>query len=744
MNTIFQKLIGILLLFVILPCESQTLEKKQPDFPFYNPALSINQRVADLISRLTLEEKANQMLHNTDAIERLGIVPYNYWNEALHGVGRSGTATVFPQAIGLGATFDADLAFRVSSVISDEARAMHNVAKAKGYNLQYGGLTFWTPNINIFRDPRWGRGQETYGEDPFLTASVGTAFVKGLQGDNPNYLKTAACAKHFAVHSGPELVRHQFNAEVSQKDLWETYLPAFKALVDVKVEAVMCAYNSTNGQPCCSNNYLITDVLRKKWNFKGHVLTDCWALQDLFLPKGTGHGMVKTESEAAALAVKSGVSLNCGVTYNSLPKAVKEGLVTEKEIDSQLAILLQTRFKLGLFDPMGSNPYDAIPSQVVNSASHRALAREVAQKSMVLLKNNGILPLRNDLGKYFVTGPNAASIEVLLGNYYGINPNMVTILEGITASISPASQLQYRLGAMLNQKAVNPVNYATGNATDSDVTLVVLGVSSTIEGEEGDSLSSMTAGDRLDYNLPQNQIDYLKELREAANKDPHKKKPIVAVITGGSPMNLAEIQELSDAVLLVWYPGEEGGTAVADILFGKISPSGKLPITFPKSLDQLPPFEDYSMKGRTYKYMNVEPMYPFGFGLSYTNFTYGEVKVATTKISKKDNLRVVVQVTNSGKVKSDEVVQLYVSDLVASVVVPNFQLMNMKRITLEPGESTEVSFQLTPKAFEMVKNDGSRVIESGDFKIYVGGSSPMKRSFELGAPKMAELVVTVK
>lgn len=744
MNTISKKLIVILLLLSILPCKSQTLDKKQQDFPFYNPSLSIEQRVTDLISRLTLEEKANQMLHNTDAIERLGILPYNYWNEALHGVGRSGNATVFPQAIGLGATFDTDLAYRVSSVISDEARAMHNVAKAKGYNLQYGGLTFWTPNINIFRDPRWGRGQETYGEDPFLTAAIGTAFVKGLQGDNPNYLKTAACAKHFAVHSGPELVRHQFNAEVSQKDLWETYLPAFKALVDVKVEAVMCAYNSTNGQPCCSNNYLITDVLRKKWNFKGHVLSDCWALQDLFLPKDKGHGIVKTQAEAAALAVKSGVSLNCGVTYNSLPDAVKEGLVTEKEIDSQLAILLKTRFKLGLFDPMGSNPYDAIPSNAVNSELHRDLAREVAQKSMVLLKNNGILPLRNDLGKYFVTGPNAASIEVLLGNYYGINPNMVTILEGITASINPASKLQYRLGAMLNQKAVNPVNYATGNAADSDVTIVVLGVSSTIEGEEGDSLSSLTAGDRLDYNLPQNQMEYLRELRETANKNPNNKKPIVAVITGGSPMNLAEVQELADAVLLVWYPGEEGGTAVADILFGKISPSGKLPITFPKSLDQLPPFEDYSMKGRTYKYMNLDPMYPFGFGLSYTNFTYGEAKVAATKISKKDNLVVSVKVTNSGKVKSDEVVQLYVSDLVASVVVPNFQLINMKRITLEPGESKQVSFQLTPKAFEIVKNDGSRVIESGDFKIYVGGSSPMKRSFELGAPKMEELIVTVK
>jgi len=684
-------------------------------------------------------------MNGTPEIKRLNIAPYDYWNEALHGVGRSGTATVFPQAIGLGATFDTDLSFRVSNAISDEARAMYNVAKAKGYNKQYGGLTFWTPNINIFRDPRWGRGQETYGEDPFLTAKIGTAFVKGLQGDNPNYLKTAACAKHFAVHSGPEKLRHEFNVEVTQKDLWETYLPAFQALVDAKVESVMCAYNSVDGEPCCANKYLITDVLRKQWNFKGHVVTDCGAIDDFYAPKDKGgHGTVKTEAQAAALVVKSGVSLNCGNSYKALPQAVKEGLITEKEIDEQLAVLLKTRFKLGLFDPMGSNPYDAIPSNVVNSESHRALAKEVAEKSMVLLKNNGILPLKNDLGKYFVTGPNASSIEILLGNYYGINPNMVTILEGITASISPASQLQYRLGAMLNQESKNPINYATGNAKDSDVTIVVLGVSSTIEGEEGDSLDSSTAGDRLDYNLPQNQIDYLKELRKTADKNPNNKRPIVAVITGGSPMNLVEVQELADAVLLVWYPGEEGGTAVADILFGKTSPSGKLPITFPKSLAQLPPFEDYSMKGRTYKYMNVDPMYPFGFGLSYTNFTYGEAKVSAKRISKKDDLFVSVMVTNSGKVKSDEVVQLYVSDLVASVDVPNFQLANMKRITLEPGESTEVSFLLTPKVFEMIKNDGSRTIESGDFKIFVGGSSPMKRSFELGAPKMAEVVIAVK
>ncbi|MGM8362458.1 glycoside hydrolase family 3 C-terminal domain-containing protein [Flavobacterium sp. ARAG 55.4] len=736
----------VLLLFIDFCCVGQIIANKNQSMPFYNTSLSIDERVQDLISRLTLEEKVSQMMNSTPAIERLNILPYDYWNEALHGVGRSGVATIFPQAIGLGATFDSDLAYRVSSAISDEARAMYNVFNDKGYHSQYGGLTFWTPNVNIFRDPRWGRGQETYGEDPFLTSKIGTAFVKGLQGDNPNYLKTAACAKHFAVHSGPEKLRHEFNAEATPKDLWETYLPAFQSLVEeAQVESVMCAYNSTNGEPCCSNKYLISDVLRKQWNFKGHVVTDCGAIADFYAAKDKGgHGVVATKAEAAALVVKSGVSLNCGNSYDALPEAINKGLITEKEIDAQLATLLKTRFKLGLFDKVGSNPYDAIPYEVVDSQKHRALAKEVAQKSMVLLKNNGVLPLRNDLQKYFVTGPNASSTEVLLGNYYGINPNMVTILEGITAAIKPQSKLEYRLGAMLNKPSINPINYATGNAGNSDVTIVVLGVSSTLEGEEGDSIDSNSAGDRLNYDLPENQIEYLRDLRKTANKKPENKKPIVVIITGGSPINLAEVQELADAVLLVWYPGEEGGNAVADILFGKVAPSGKLPITFPKSLDQLPPFEDYSMKGRTYKYMNVDPMYPFGFGLSYTNFTYSGAKISKNKISKKEDVTVTVKVTNTGQVKSDEVVQLYVSDLKASVDVPNFQLNAIKRVSLEAGESKEVSFQLTPKAFEIVKMDGSKTIESGEFKIYVGGSSPMKRSFELGAPKMAELVVNVK
>jgi beta-glucosidase len=704
------------------------------DFPFYNKNLSIEDRIKDLISRLTLEEKALQMTHNTPAIDRLGIPPYSWWNEALHGVGRSGVATVFPQAIGLGATFDSDLAFRVSSAVSDEARAMYNAAKAKGYYMQYGGLTFWTPNINIFRDPRWGRGQETYGEDPYLTSIMGSSYVRGLQGDNPDYLKTAACAKHFAVHSGPEKLRHEFNAVATPHDLWETYLPAFKALVETGVEAVMCAYNSTNGEPCCANNYLITDVLRNKWGFQGHVLSDCWAIVDFY----NGHNVVSTSEEAAALAIKSGVSLNCGNTYPSLPEAVTQGLVTEKEINHELAILLKTRFKLGLFDPDGSNPYDNIPYDVINNAEHRKLAREVAQKSIVLLKNNGVLPLKNDLSKYFITGPHAANADILMGNYYGVNPQMVTILEGIANAIAPGSQLQYRIGALLDRPNVNPQDWATGNAGNSDATIAVLGISGLLEGEEGESIASTTFGDRLDYNLPQNQIDFLAKLRQAAGK-----KPVIAVITGGSPMNLTEVTDLADAVLFVWYPGEEGGNAVADVVFGKVSPSGRLPITFPKTLDQLPPYEDYSMIGRTYKYMNEDPLFPFGYGLSYTNFTYGDAKVSSNSIAKGDNVTISVTVTNSGNVDSDEVVQLYVSDLAASVNVPNFQLQGVKRISLKSGESSEVTFEMTPKMFEIVDNDGNSLIEPGDFKIYVGGSSPMKRSFELGAPKMAEALITV-
>lgn len=694
-------------------------------------------RVNDLVGKLTLEEKVMQMNHRSPAIPRLNIPAYNWWNEALHGVGRSGVATIFPQAIGLGASFDEDLAFRVSAAISDEARAMYNASIAKGHYQQYGGLTFWTPNINIFRDPRWGRGQETYGEDPYLTSRLGVAFVKGLQGDNPKYLKTAACAKHFAVHSGPERLRHEFNAVASPKDLRETYLPAFKALVkEAHVEAVMCAYNRTNGAPCCANNVLLSEVLRKEWGFKGHVVSDCWAVKDFY----EGHKTVANQMEAAALAVKSGVELNCGDEYPALVEAVKNKLIDEKEIDTALAILLRTRFKLGMFDAKESNPYNSISTEVINNAEHRALAREAAVKSMVLLKNNGALPLKNDLARYFVTGPNAGNVDALIGNYYGVNSNIVTILEGLAGGIQTGSQLHYKAGILLNRDNENAIDWTTGEAKGSAATFVVMGITGFLEGEEGESISSPTYGDRLDYNLPQNQIKFLKKIRETT------KNPVIAIVTGGSPMNLAEVHELADAVLLVWYPGEEGGNAVADVVFGKTSPSGRLPLTFPKSLDQLPPYENYSMKGRTYRFMQQEPMYPFGYGLSYTKFSYSNIKTSAAAVSmkKKEAVDVEAKVTNTGTVESEEVVQLYLTDLESSVSAPLFSLKGIKHVKLKPGESVTVKFTVTPEMMMLINEKGESVLEPGKYKIALGGSLPSARSEALGASKSAEIIFTLK
>jgi beta-glucosidase len=695
----------------------------------------LDARAKDLVSKLTLEEKVLQMMHHSPAIPRLNIPAYNWWNEALHGVGRSGVATIFPQAIGLGASFDEDLALRVSTAVSDEARAMYNASIAKGYHEQYSGLTFWTPNINIFRDPRWGRGQETYGEDPFLTSRLGVAFVKGLQGNNPNYLKTSACAKHFAVHSGPERLRHEFNAVASLKDMRETYLPAFKALViEGNVESVMCAYNRTNGEPCCANTFLLNDVLRKEWGFKGHVVSDCWAVKDFY----SGHKTVADKTEASALAVKSGVELNCGDEYPGLIEAVKKGLIEEKQIDQALATLLKTRFKLGMFDGKEKNPYNAISIDVINSPEHRALAREAAVKSMVLLKNNGALPLKNDLARYYVTGPNAANIDALIGNYYGVNSNIVTILEGLSGGIAPGSQLHYKAGILLNRDNENPIDWTTGGAKGSDATFVVMGITGYLEGEEGESISSPTFGDRLDYNIPKNQIDFLKKIRQ------NTKDPVIAIVTGGSPMNLSEVHDLADAVLLVWYPGEEGGNAVADVIFGKISPSGRLPLTFPKSLDQLPPYEDYSMKGRTYRFMQSEPMYPFGFGLSYTKFTYGDVKLSATTIKKKQPVTIEANVTNTGTTAGEEVVQAYITDLESSVSAPLFSLCGIKRLNLKPGESAVVKFTITPEMMMLVNLNGESILESGKFKVAVGGSLPTSRSETLGSAKPVEATFTLK
>jgi len=639
----------------------------------------------------------------------------------------------FPQAIGLAATFDDKLALQESTVISDEARAMYNAAQADDYHQRFGGLTFWTPNINIFRDPRWGRGQETYGEDPFLTATIGVAFVTGLQGTDPDHLKVAACAKHFAVHSGPERLRHTFNAQASPKDLYETYLPAFHALVDAHVEAVMCAYNRTNNEPCCGSNLLLDTVLRDKWKFTGHVVSDCGAIADFYM----GHKVVPGQPEAVALAVKHGVDLNCGDEYPALIEAVKRGLITEKEIDAALSTLLRTRFKLGMFDPKGSSPYDKLSPDVINSDAHRQLAKQVALESIVMTKNNGVLPLRNDLPKYYVTGPNAATVNALIGNYYGVNPQMTTILEGLASGISHASQMQYKPGFLLDVPNANPIDWTTGDAKASDVTFVVMGINGLLEGEEGEAIASPNYGDRLDYNLPQNQIDFLKKLRNG------NKNKIVAIVTGGSPMNLAEVQELADAVLLVWYPGEEGGHAISDIVFGKVSPSGRIPVTFPKSFDQLPPYENYSMKGRTYRYMTAEPLYPFGFGLSYTTFNYSDSKVSAEKIKKNVPVKAEATVTNTGKIESDEVVQLYIT-APQTGDNPLYSLKGFKRIHLKAGESQNVEFDITPGLLQTINDKGNAVELAGNYTIHIGGSVPTKRSEDLGMSKGTETVLTVK
>ncbi len=712
------------LFILIISLVSISNLKAQPIY--LNPEIDLDDRVADLIDRLTLQEKVDQMLMNTSGIPRLKILPYDYWNEALHGVGRSGKATIFPQAIGLAATFDDKLIYDISSAISDEARAMFNVSQTAGNYNRYSGLTFWTPNINIFRDPRWGRGQETYGEDPYLTSLIGVAFVNGLQGNNPKYLKTAATAKHFAVHSGPEKLRHEFDAIVTKKDLYETYLPAFEALVKANVESVMCAYNRINGEPACASNTLLGEILLDKWSFTGHIVSDCWALVDFY--SEIGHGTVTNKLEAATLALESGVNVNCGDTYSALKLAVEEGFVNESLINERLKPLLKTRFKLGLFDPLDLNPYNRISYDVVDSKENRALARKAAVRSTVLLKNNGVLPLKNDLNRYYVVGPNSASIDALLGNYFGVNSSIVTFLEGITDAVAPSSQVQYSPGTTLDRKNVNPVDWSSGGAAEADVTIVAMGLTRHIEGEEGESISSPYFGDRIDYNIPGNQLEYLRKIKSHG-------KPVIVIITGGSPMNLTEVHELADAVLLAWYPGEEGGNAIADIIFGKAAPSGKLPITFPKSLDQLPSYEDYSMKGRTYRYMTKEPMYPFGFGLSYSSFSFSDLNQSAINIKEGEIVEISLKVTNIGDYPAIETVQMYITDDIASTLSPLFSLKGIKKVNLQPGESKSIDFKISTDMLKLINDQGEAILEKGNFTIHISNSLPSKRALELGASK---------
>jgi len=702
---------------------------------YLDPGLPVEVRARDLVSRMTLEEKIAQMVHNAPAIPRLAVPEYDWWNECLHGVGRAGKATVFPQAIGLAATFDADLIHRVATAISDEARAKHHASARAGRRDRYRGLTFWSPNINIFRDPRWGRGQETYGEDPFLTAEIGKAFVRGLQGDHPKYLKVAAGAKHFAVHSGPEGDRHHFDAVVSPKDLEETYLPAFGALVqEANVETVMCAYNAVGGVPACGSHHLLQEILHQRWGFDGHVVSDCWAIRDF----DENHKVTANNAESAAMALKAGTHLNCGNSYPSLAEAVERGLVTEQEIDAALAILLATRFRLGLFDPEEMSPYASIPIEIVNSPQHRGLAREAAVKSLVLLKNEGsLLPLDRNLKKIYVTGPLAADAAVLLGNYSGVSGDLATILEGIVGAAGPATMVSYRQGALLDRENLNPIDWFTGVAADADVTIAVMGISNLLEGEEGAAIASPGKGDRFDIRLPPNQVAFLEKIRAVAPK-------LVVVLLGGSPIAIPEVHEMADAVLFAWYPGEEGGRAVADVLFGDAAPSGRLPITFPKTLDDLPPYEEYAMAGRTYRYMSAEPLYPFGFGLGYTRFEYGAIELDRKSVPAGESVTARVRVTNVGERAGDAVVQVYLTDLEASVRVPRASLVGFGRVELAPGESQTAVIAIEPRAMELVNDEGRRVLEPGLFQVTIGGVSPGARALELGASRPASATFRVE
>ncbi|MFW5689450.1 MAG: glycoside hydrolase family 3 N-terminal domain-containing protein, partial [Spirochaetota bacterium] len=644
---------------------------------YLDPDKPLEERIEDLLSRLTTDEKCALMLADSPAVERLGIPAYHWWNECLHGVARAGRATIFPQAIGMAAAFDPDLMERIAQAIADEGRAKYNAAIKAGLRGQYRGLTYWTPNINIFRDPRWGRGQETYGEDPFLSGELGARFVRGLQQEEGGYLKAAACAKHYAVHSGPEGERHTFNAVVSEKELYETYLPAFKRLVDEGVESVMGAYNRTNDEPCCGSKLLLEEILRGAWQFKGHVVSDCGAIGDFH----DHHKVTKNAEESAALAVRRGCDLNCGSVYRALPEALKQGLLEEEHVDASVRRLLRTRFRLGQFDPEDRVPYSTIGTDRIRAPEHIQLAREAAEKSIVLLKNNGVLPIaRTDAPrKIYVAGPNAASNDVLLGNYFGVGESLVSVIEGIVAASPEHYKVEYRMGITPDKPNANPVDWSIPGKWDSfDAIVAVAGLVPMLEGEEGEAILSAERGDRTAIGLPKHQIDWFRKLKATG-------MPLVVVLAGGSPIAMEEVHEIADAVLFMWYPGEQGGPALARLLYGDVAPSGKLPVTFPKSVDQLPDFSDYRMDGRTYRFMTEEPLYPFGFGLSYTSFAYSGIRVASESVSTGDSAWVSATLTNEGTVGSAEVVQCYITDLEGSTRTPISSLCGIQRFYVPAG-----------------------------------------------------------
>ena len=670
-------------------------------------------RAEELVAKMTVEEAVSQLRYDSPAIDRLGIPEYNWWNETLHGVARAGTATSFPQAIGLGATFDTELLGEIGEVCGTEGRAKYNEYKANGDRDIYKGLSFWSPNVNLFRDPRWGRGQETYGEDPVLISKLAVPFIKSLQGDG-EYMKAAACAKHFVVHSGPEAVRHQFNATCSDKDLNETYLPAFEACVkEAKVESVMGAYNRTNGEPCCGHSYL-QDIVRDKWNFQGHIVSDCWAIRDFH----ENHKVTKTVEESAALALNKGCDLNCGCTYIHLMKAYNQGLVTEEAIRKAAIRLFTTRFILGMFD---ETEYDDLTYLDVETKDNLAVAKRASDESIVLLKNDGILPIDKSKNKVIsVIGPNADSRACLIGNYYGTSSEYVTALEGIRNAAGDDVRILYSEGCDISlakpdflSREYHRLAEAKAVMNRSDLVVLVIGLNENLEGEEGDQGNQYKSGDKPDLLFPKTQRKLINAVIESG-------KPFITVVMAGSCMDLGILAERSAAILQAWYPGARGGQSVGDILFGKISPSGKLPVTFYKNTDDLPDFEDYSMKGRTYRYIETEPLYPFGYGLTYGN---SQIVSVEHDGNRKTGITVKAVVSNDSNIETSEVVQVYLKADDPNEV-RNTRLAGFTRVSVGGGSSSAAEIVIPAESFKVVNEKGERVDPEGPVNVYVGLGQP--------------------
>lgn len=695
------------------------------------------ERARKLVAQMTLEEKAFQTVNGAAEIKRLGIKAYNWWNEALHGVARAGVATVFPQAISLAATFDEDFMEQVADAISTEGRAKFNMQQKYEDTDIYKGLTFWSPNVNIFRDPRWGRGHETFGEDPYLSSRLGVRFVEGLQGHDENYLKAAACAKHFAVHSGPEDIRHSFNAVVSKQDMYETYLPAFKACVkEAKVEAVMGAYNRTNGEPCCGSKTLLQDILRKEWGFQGHVVSDCWAIKDFH----EGHGVTGGALESVTMAMNNGCDLNCGQLFAYLAEAVKQGMVSEERLDEALVNLFTARMKLGVFDEKGSTPYDDIPYTVVDSAEMKALNLKAAEKCITLLKNeNHILPLdKKKLKTIGIIGPNADNRKALVGNYEGTASRYYTISEGIQDYVGEDVRVLFSEGCHLYKDKISDLSQGSdrlsevkGICDESDVVILCLGLDSGLEGEEGDEGNQYASGDKPGLDLPGKQQELLETVYKSG-------KPIVLILLSGSALAVTWADEHIPAILQGWYPGAQGGKAIARVLFGDKNPEGRLPVTFYRSTQELPEFTDYSMKGRTYRYMKNEALYPFGYGLSYTDFTYGNERLSSDRVTE-EGITVSAVLTNTGSLEGTETVQVYVK--ADREGTPNPQLKGIQKVSLKPGESKEITVTLPLSAFALYDEQAVNRVLEGNYLVYIGGSQPDDRSKKLTGKKPALLAV---